>query len=111
MLEIFILIWVGRTFSELAQTKGRSKAWVALGVGAWFGGELFGYLAGVMAGLELGAYLVAILFAGAGVGVAYMIVNSLSAVGAYAMEPAMEDLGGVDPAFQDPSNPFNPPRA
>ena len=86
MLEILLLIKFGKSLAKLAKSKGRSGGWAALGVAFWFGGEVMGFIVGTAFGLELGAYLFALAFAGAGIGVAYLVVKSLAPMG-----PALAD--------------------
>ncbi len=77
MLEIFLIIWISRKVGEVAQGKGRSKSWGALGAGFWILGELMGFVIGGLLGLGLGGYLVALLFASLGAFVAHSIVKAL----------------------------------
>ena len=78
MLEILLLVWLGKKLGEIVEGKGRSKGWVALGVLFWFGGELMGFLVGGLLGLGTpGAYGLAILFAAIGATVSWAIVNNL----------------------------------
>jgi hypothetical protein len=78
MLEIFGIIAFARLLSRTAVEKGRSKGWAALGVLFWIGGELMGFIVGALLGLEtLAQYGIALLMAGAGVLVAYLVVKAL----------------------------------
>ncbi|MSP63824.1 MAG: hypothetical protein EXR72_26455 [Myxococcales bacterium] len=80
MLEILFLIWFGRKLSTIAQSKGRSGGWAALGVLFWIGGEILGFVIGSLLNLDAGAYLIAILIAVGCAVVAWVIVNQLSDV-------------------------------
>ncbi len=88
MLEIFLIIALGKKLSALAVEKGRSKGWAALGAGFWFGGEVMGFIIGGLLDLGMGAYLIALVFAGIGAGVAYGIVKGLPPIG-NPVEPAL----------------------
>lgn len=81
MLEIFLLITFGKKLAALANEKGRSSGWAALGVMFWIGGELIGFIIGALLGFEgLAAYPVAIAVAALGAFVAWMVVKNLPAV-------------------------------
>ncbi|MBI3183402.1 MAG: hypothetical protein HYZ28_14790 [Myxococcales bacterium] len=85
MLEIIFLIWFGRKLARMANEKGRSKGWAALGVFFWIGGELMGFIvAGLLGIADLGGYGLALVFAGVGAGVSYAIVKSLPSQSAAA---------------------------
>jgi len=105
MIEILFLGWFVRKLSAMAKAKGRSGGWGGLGALFWIGGEVLGLLIGSAAGGGGGAYAMALLCAAVGAGVAYAIVNSLSAA-EYAMS------GGDDAPnpHYDPKNPYSPPR-
>jgi hypothetical protein len=77
MLEILFLFWFGKKLAAMAQEKGRSGAWAALGVALWIGGELFGFVLGLLLELDMGIYLTALGCAIAGAVVAFGIVNAL----------------------------------
>ena len=78
MLEILLIIWLGKKLSALAKERGRSGAWAALGIGFWFFGEIVGFFIGGMLGFEgLGAYPIALVLAAMGAGVGYFIVANL----------------------------------
>lgn len=93
MLEILILIMLGRNIAAKARAKGRSGGWfVVLLLGLWFGGELFGGIAaGVVAMVAMGeaeppflpCYLGALVGAAVGAVIAFVIVNSVSPVRTY----------------------------
>lgn len=105
MLEIAFLVWFCRKLASIAKGKGRSGSWGALGALLWIGGEITGFVVGTLGDLEAGSYLVALLFAGLGAVIAYVIVSALKS------ETARYDLGvgGYAPPH-DPSNPYAPPR-
>jgi len=77
MLEIFFLIWFGRHLANMAQEKGRTKGWAALGVLFWISGEVAGFVIGDLAGLGTGAYGTALGGAAACAFIAWLIVRSL----------------------------------
>jgi hypothetical protein len=77
MLELIILIWFGNMLARMCRQRGRSSAWVALGILFWIGGEIIGGLLGGLLGLGMGAYLLAIVVAAVGAGVSYTIIKSL----------------------------------
>ena len=88
MLEIFLIIWISRKVAGVAQSKGRSKGWGALGAGFWILGEIMGFVIGTLLDLGMGGYLVAILFASAGSFVAHSIVKALPPL-APSVNPAL----------------------
>ncbi|HYV45978.1 MAG TPA: hypothetical protein VFA20_14010 [Myxococcaceae bacterium] len=89
MLEILGIIAFARLLSRTASEKGRSKGWAALGVVFWLGGELMGFIIGTILGLESFAqYGVALLTAGAGVMVAYLVVKALPPQSSGSLDPA-----------------------
>jgi hypothetical protein len=88
MLEIFLIIWISRKVSGVAQSKGRSKGWGALGAGFWVLGEIMGFVIGSLLGLGMGGYLVAILFASLGSFIAHTIVKALPPL-APSVDPAV----------------------
>jgi hypothetical protein len=89
MLEIIFLVWFCRKLAAIAQSKGRSGGWAAFGALFWVGGEVFGFVAGSLMHLDLGAYLVAILGAGLGAVVAWLLVNSLGETVTQKVEPGV----------------------
>lgn len=89
MLEILGIIAFARLLSRAATEKGRSKGWAALGVLFWIGGELMGFVVGALLGMETFAqYGVALLMAGTGVLVAYLVVKALPPLSAGDLGPA-----------------------
>ncbi|HEY8209288.1 MAG TPA: hypothetical protein VIG99_17490 [Myxococcaceae bacterium] len=89
MLEILGIIAFARLLSRTAVEKGRSKGWAALGVLFWIGGEMMGFIVGGALGLETFAlYGLALLMAGAGVLVAYLVVKALPPQSAGTLGPA-----------------------
>jgi len=113
MLEIALLIWSGRKLANTARSKGRSGGFAALGPAFWVTGEILGFVIGASMGMELGAYAVALLLAGAGLGLAFLIVSRLDPAPEYGgpvadvEEPPVEELELVD---RDPDDPYAPPR-
>ncbi len=111
MLEIFLLIWLGKKLARIAGSKGRSGGWAALGVGFWVLGEIIGFIIGAMMGLDLGAYVVAIMMAAGAMGIAFLIVSNLPDL--YKMDEVQPQL--MDETYDltdasDPENPYSPPR-
>jgi len=108
MLEILILVGLARSLSRMAEGKGRSKGWAALGVLGWIGGEVMGAIVGALTADGTGAiYGLALVGAVIGGTTAYFIVRSLPAAGMFAPRP--ETQVAVNPHY-DPSNPYSPPR-
>jgi hypothetical protein len=85
MLEIFL---ISRKVGGVAQSKGRSKGWGALGAGFWVLGEIMGFVIGALLDLGMGGYLVAIAFASLGSFVAHSIVKALPPL-APSVSPAL----------------------
>lgn len=78
MLEFLAIRAFVRLLARTAVSKNRSKGWAALGVLFWLGGELMGFIVGSLLGLEtLAQYGIALLMAGSGVLVAYLVVKAL----------------------------------
>ena len=78
MLEIFFLRWFYRHLADLAEQKERSRAWGALGVAMWIGGEILGFLIGLAGGgTEVSGYGFALGFAAISAGLAYVVVRAL----------------------------------
>ena len=110
MIEIIIIIVLARKLAEVADSKGRSKGWAALGPGLWILGEIIGAVVGLIISGDQGAgmYVFALVGAAVGAGVAWAIVNNLSATqDAYMMDNSMPYGGGYGHA--DPNNPYSPP--
>ena len=111
MLEILFLVWFCRKLASMAKEKGRSGGWGGLGALFWIGGEVVGFVIGGVAQAGMGGYLLALVCAGIGAGVAYAIVSSLrSEKSRYDLpfETAMAPRVAAAPI--DPSNPYSPPR-
>jgi hypothetical protein len=108
MLEILFLSWFVRKLSAMAKSKGRSGSWGGLGAAFWIGGEILGFVVGTMADADAGSYLIALIFAGIGAGIAYAIVSSLGGESAQPMTSGGEAIVYGPP--EDPNNPYNPPR-
>ena len=85
MLEIFLLIALTKRIGKILEEKGRKSGWFKfLTVVLWFGGEFIGGITGAIiaeiSGVnELIIYLVALLGAAVGAGVAFIIAKSVSA--------------------------------
>jgi hypothetical protein len=86
MLEILALLVLTKRIGKIVEEKGRkSGGYKILMVGLWFGGEIVGLILGtVIAGGDPSAkwlpYLIALLGAVIGAGIAYAIANGLSPV-------------------------------
>ena len=102
MLEILVLMFLGKAIGKIAAAKGRSVGgYKALVVLLWFGGEIGGGVGALIAGLE-GApiYLLALGGAIAGAIVAFVIANA-----AAPLTPVATNITGGFPVIQSP-----PPR-
>ncbi len=109
MLEIILIVVLTGKLRTIAQSKGRSAGWAALGPVLWIGGEVLGAVAGAIMGADgLSLYGGAILGAVVGAGIAWAIVNGLSA-GEGAYDPASGMSLGIQGGNYDPSNPYNAP--
>ena len=103
MLEILLLIWLGRKIAAMARERGRSSAgYVLMLVGLWIGGEIAGLIVGFMlvsarpGEFNPTAYIFALVGAAAGAIAAFVIVNSLKPVGARGF------------AMHNPNMPYQP---
>jgi ribose/xylose/arabinose/galactoside ABC-type transport system permease subunit len=104
MIEIIVLIVLGRKLGDMAQERGRSKGWGAL-VLLWVLGELIGAVIGfAVTSDEVAPYLFALVGAGIGAGVAYLIVKNLS-----PLPGSLAAGGGEVYGHADPNNPYSPP--
>ncbi|NJK33210.1 MAG: hypothetical protein HC927_12840 [Deltaproteobacteria bacterium] len=107
MLEIIVLVIFAKKLAEIAQNKGQSRGWAALGVAGWIVGEILGGVIGfIVLGDGFGPYMFALLGAALGAGVAYMIVNNLSAAPG-SLEAELGDPNVYSHA--DPNNIYSPP--
>ncbi len=77
MLEIFFLFSLWKNLSQVAVSKGRTKAWALVAIGFWIVGEFTGLIIGGLLGLELGAYAVALALAALGAAVGWLVVKAL----------------------------------
>ena len=82
MLEILFLVWFCKKLAAMARDKNRAGGWGSLGALLWIGGELGGAVVGAGAsGAEgMGLYGYALLGAGLGALIAYVIVASLTPI-------------------------------
>ncbi len=86
MLEIILLIFLTRRIGEIVEEKGRKGGWYkVLTVVLWIGGEVIGavigaIVAGVSGSSEFLIYVFALLGAGVGAGLSFIIAKSLSPV-------------------------------
>ena len=78
MLEILLLVWLGRKLAETAKLRGHSGWWAALGICFWIAGEILGFFLGGMFGLDtLPAYPIAMVLAALGAFTAYVVISKL----------------------------------
>ncbi len=84
MLEILLLIFLTRKIGGICEEKGRKAGgYKFLTVVFWFGGEVVGAIIGAVATDGKGGamiYILALVGAAVGAGVAFAIANSLSPV-------------------------------
>ena len=81
MLEILLLIYLGKRIGTMLRAKGRSAGWMqALLVVCWFGGEVAGAVTMILLfGVSDGsAYLGALIGAACGAAVVFIIANSMA---------------------------------
>lgn len=78
MLEIFMLVWLTRKLSRMAEERGQSRGWAALGPVFWIAGEILGFVIGFAMGMDMAAVLLALACAAGGAGIAYAIVARLA---------------------------------
>ncbi|CAN5654289.1 hypothetical protein BH09PLA1_BH09PLA1_33280 [soil metagenome] len=88
MLEILLVVWLGRKLAALARSKGRSPTgYVFMLIGLWIAGEVIGMIIGAMiasgtAGeFNFVAYLFALVGAAVGAIGSFLIVRSLPSIG------------------------------
>lgn len=108
MLEILALYTLTTRIGAIVEQKGhKSGSYKLMTVALWFGGEIFGAIIGsLMAGggesAQCVIYIVALIGAGAGAGIAFAIANNLPVVGpslATGMaQPAVASSIGLFPA-------------
>jgi len=85
MLEILLLRALTGAIGKVVEAKGKPSGWYKfLAVMLWFGGELLGAVIGFATDMGAGAYLLALMGAAAGAGIAYQIAKSAA--------PAVEAL-------------------
>jgi zinc transporter ZupT len=93
MIEILLLIALTRRVGHILKDKGRKSGWYKLlTVVLWFGGEIVGAIIGVVIAQVTGAgqalvYLVALIGAGAGAAVAFMLAKSVPPAATYGQPP------------------------
>jgi predicted lipid-binding transport protein (Tim44 family) len=85
MLEILFIVFLCKKLAAMARNKGRTAAgYCTLLVLAWVGGEMAGIIGGMIAfptqggGFNGAAYLCALIGAGVGVTLVFVLVNALS---------------------------------
>ena len=79
MLEILFLIWLSKKLSFMAVAKNRSRMWGLFGVCMWILGELAGFALAADSAAGVGdMYIIALVGAGVGALVAFVVVSSLS---------------------------------
>jgi len=79
MLEILIIIGLYNLLAKNAEKKGQSRAYGWLGVGLWIGGEILGFIIAISQSQSemMDAYPYALLGAGLGAVISFIIVNAL----------------------------------
>jgi hypothetical protein len=118
MIEIIVLIWLGRDIGRIAESKGRSKAgYIVMMVVLWFTGEALGAMVGaifapkslIYADFNLGGYLCALAGAAVGGVTSYLIVKNLRDLtpGAHRRAHAGDVVGA--PVAEAPPIPIPPP--
>jgi len=109
MLEILLVVYLGKKMAALMRQKGRSPTgYVFMLVGMWLGGEILGMVLGMMLmgaadGPNLSIYGLAIVGAVIGAGLAFLIAKSLAPVG-----PAFQPGFPVMP-YGAPGMPYGTP--
>jgi hypothetical protein len=84
MLEILFLYYFGKKIGEAVRAKGHNAlGYQIMGIAFWFGGEFAGAclgfgIAGADESAQCIAYIIALIGAAAGAGIAWLIVNNLS---------------------------------
>ena len=81
MLEILLLVYLGKRLGAMLRAKGRSAGWMqALLVVCWFGGEIAGAITMILLfGVSDGAaYLGALFGAACGAAVVFIIANLMA---------------------------------
>ena len=95
MLEILLMWRLARSIGNLLRAKGRSAGgFQVLAIVLWIGGELLGATVGALCELQAGSYLLALLGAAAGAGLAYHIAASA------APEPGFEAGAAIGEVFE-----------
>jgi hypothetical protein len=112
MLEIVLMIWLCKKIGRELREKGQNPTWYqVLTVVLWVGGEILGMLLGTLIGETLGgdgepdacfAYLLALLGAAGGAGLAYLIASNVPP--AFPKRDDFDDAEG----FFDPKRPPRP---
>ena len=86
MLEIFALSWLTKRIGTIVEEKGhKSGRYKAMAVALWFGGEISGAILGLLFLSVLESewliYVFALVGAGIGAGIAFLIASNLSPIG------------------------------
>ena len=117
MLEILLLIWLGRKIATMARERGRSSTgYVLMLVGLWVGGEIAGIIVGSLlvqgrpGEFNGAAYIFALVGAAAGAIASFLIVKSLAPIGAMSTARGFP-MNAPDMPYQPPAvMPPRPPR-
>jgi membrane protein DedA with SNARE-associated domain len=86
MLEILLLWALTKRIGNIVEQKGHKSGWYkVLTVILWFGGEVTGAIVGAMMSgtsqsTQCGVYIIALMGAAAGAGIAYLIASNVSPV-------------------------------
>ena len=82
MIELIVLAFIVRRIGALVEDRGHKARWYkVLTVVLWFGGEVLGIFIGIsMSGGDSNGYIIGLLGAAVGVGIAYAIADNLEYV-------------------------------
>ena len=118
MLEIILLVVLCGKVGKIVGPKGYSTGWFKFFVViSWFGGEIGGAILGAIVGIVAnpGAaqppmgmiYICALVGAAVGVGIVFMIANSLAQKAPPPFPPGHPQYGMMPPT--ETGNPYQPP--
>ena len=75
MIELIVIFNLARSMVTRAQRRGLPAWWGAIAPTLWVVGELMGGVVTTLAGLGYAAYGVALLYAGVGAGIGWLLVE------------------------------------
>ncbi|MFH2096442.1 MAG: hypothetical protein ABIJ16_12100 [Bacteroidota bacterium] len=92
MLEIILIIWLSRIIGRKAEDKGHKKGWyIFMFVMFYIAGEIIGAFTGAAAGIDGPAiYLAALLGAGVGILLSFIIAGTLPDKNIYEVREQQE---------------------